>query len=201
LNSITICYTFSLVDSTAIHCPAGNFVCSDGNDAISLVKLFGEQGSQIRDEMKKCTSMNNYNDRNDLVVSLFDNMVYTLRIELYCVQQRRDENSYNQDSSFFETTCSRTQYLDVWIDFNNDGIFDDSKERMFSSDWYGNDRRKTEYDLNIVIPKIDGRNYLNGQHRMRIILTQDERTRKSCYNTGYGEARDYTVQIISKPTY
>jgi hypothetical protein len=165
------------------------------------VELFGEQGSQIRDETKICNSVNNYNDRSDLVVTLFENMVYILRIELYCVQQRSYKNSYNQDSSLFESTCNSDQYIDMWIDLNDDGIFDENKERILSSDWHRDPQRKTAYDLDIVMPKIDGRYYLNGQHRMRIILTQDVRNRKSCYNTGYGEARDYTVQIISKPTY
>lgn len=36
---------------------------------------------------------------------------------------------------------------------------------------------------------------------MRIILTQDERNRQACYSTGYGEARDYTIQIYQKPSY
>jgi hypothetical protein len=125
-------------------------------------------------------------------------MVYIIRIELYCVQQYGDGNSYNQDSSLFETSCNHVRYLDVWIDLNNDGIFDESREHMFSSNWYVGGHHTTDYNLSIVIPKIDGRNYLEGQHRMRIVLTSDERNRKPCHNTGYGEVRDYTVQIISK---
>jgi hypothetical protein len=184
-----------------MHCSPGNFACSDGNAAIFLVNLFGEQGTQIRDEMKKCSSVNNYNDRSDLAVTLFDNKVYTLHIELYCVQQLRYENSYNQDPSLFETSCQHARYLDVWIDFNNDGIFDEGQERMRPNDRYRDGRESNQYDLSIVIPKIDGINSLDGQHRMRIILTQDERNRRSCHNTGYGEARDYTIQIIPKSFY
>jgi hypothetical protein len=120
---------------------------------------------------------------------------------LYCVQPYGYENSYNQDASLFETRCNHAYYLDVWIDFNNDGTFDETQERMASTDWYKDSRRGTQYDLSITIPRIDGRNYLDGQHRMRIILTQDERYRKPCYNTGRGEARDYTVQIVPKYNY
>lgn len=36
---------------------------------------------------------------------------------------------------------------------------------------------------------------------MRIVLTQDEQNRKPCYNGGYGEARDYTIQIVPTPPY
>ncbi|CAF1636624.1 unnamed protein product, partial [Didymodactylos carnosus] len=185
----------------AVHCSPGNLACSGGNSAIFLVKLFGEQNTQIDDSTKQCSSTNNYSDRRDLVVTLFDNMAYTLHIELFCVQQGDYENSYNRDSSLFDTICNRAHYLDVWIDFNNDDIFDESKERMSPTDRYRDDNHKTQYDLHINIPKIDGGYYLDGQRRMRIILTQDEQNRRSCYNSGYGEARDYTVRIIAKPRY
>ncbi|CAF4859580.1 unnamed protein product, partial [Rotaria magnacalcarata] len=59
----------------------------------------------------------------------------------------------------------------------------------------------TETDLRINIPQIDNRYFLSGQHRMRIVLTQDERNRRPCQSSGYGEVRDYTVQIIQKPAY
>jgi hypothetical protein len=165
------------------------------------VSLSGERSTEIRDGIKKCNSVDNYNDRSDQVATLYDNSAYTLRIELYCVQQWGNENSYNEDSSYFETMCRNPHYLDVWIDFNNDGVFDESSERIVSSDWYGDDRRTNQYDLSITIPNINGRNHLDGQHRMRIVLTQDGRYRKPCQNTGYGEARDYTVQIVRKPGY
>jgi hypothetical protein len=133
-------------------------------------------------------------------VTLFENTAYTLRIELYCVQPGSEDNSYNQYPSLAETQCNYDQYLGVWIDFNNDGIFDDIRE-VLPNNRYENDQRTSEYDLRVVVPSIDGRNYLNEQHRMRIVLTQDNRDRKPCYNTGYGEARDYTVQIVPKPLY
>jgi len=176
-------------------------VCSEGNSAISLVKLFGEQGTQIQDEIKLCSSTNNYNDRSNLVVTLFDNTIYTLRIELYCVQPRGYENSYNQDSFLTETSCNHAQFLGVWIDFNNDGIFDENRGEMLPTNEYEDGQRTNVYDIRIAIPNIGGRSYLNEQHRMRIVLTQDEINRKPCYNTGYGEARDYTVQIIPKRVY
>jgi hypothetical protein len=178
-------------------------VCSAGNHGISLVKLFGEQRTEINDEMQQCSSSNNYNDRSNLVVTLFDSMVYTLRVELYCVQQQQQqdyENAYNQASSWIETSCDQAHYVDVWMDFNNDGIFDENKEQLYSSNWYKGGQRTTVYDLSIVIPKIDGSYLLDGQHRMRIVLTPDERSRKPCDNTGYGEVRDYTLQINPKPT-
>ncbi|CAF4364378.1 unnamed protein product, partial [Rotaria sordida] len=56
----------------------------------------------------------------------------------------------------------------------------------------------TQSDISFTIPQIDGRYYVGGQHRVRIVLVQDTRNRKPCQNTGYGEVRDYTVNIIRK---
>ena len=164
------------------------------------MKLLGEQGSQINDEMKECNPVNNYHDRSNVIVTLFDNMIYNLRIELYCVQSGENTNSYNQDSWLADTRCNYAQYLGVWIDFNNDGVFDENQE-MIPNRQYDQDERTNEYDLRITIPQTDGRNYLTGQHRMRIILSADQAMRRSCYSTGYGEARDYTVQIERRLEY
>ena len=190
------------LDSRAAYCPPGNLVCSEGHSAMALVHIFGEQGTQIRDDIKQCSAMNNYHDRSNLAVTLFGNTVYTLRIELYCVAaQQSYENSYNQYLSPTETSCNRAQYLGVWVDLNNDGVFDEDTERVLPSNPYEDGQQMTQYDLSIAIPKLDGRRYSNEQHRIRIVLVAEERNRKPCYSTGYGEVRDYTVQIIQKPTY
>ncbi|CAF1054101.1 unnamed protein product [Adineta steineri] len=185
-------------DFKAMYCSPGNVVCSDGNSGISLVKLVGEQGTQINDEYKQCNSMNNYHDRSNLVVTLLEDTPYDFRIKLHCIQQWNNKDSSIQDSSLVETDCNHTQYLGIWIDLDNDGTFDENKERILPGDWDEDDQYTTQYDLSLVIPKIDDNNYLSQQHRMRILLTQDKRNIKPCYSTGYGEVRDYTVQIISK---
>lgn len=172
-----------------------------GNSAILSVKLTGEQNTMIGDETTRCSSMNNYEDRSYLLVKLFDNTIYTLRIQLYCVESWGSGNSVRQYPSLVETNCNVAHFLDVWIDLNNDGTFDESKERFIDNDQRYGGSMKSSYDLSIVIPHIDGENYLDGPHRMRIVLTTDENNRKSCYNDGYGEARDYTVDIIRKPYY
>lgn len=150
--------------------------------------------------MNQCNPANNYHDRSNVIVTLFDNMIYNLRIELDCVQADDYANLYNQDSQLADTRCNYAQYLGVWIDFNNDGVFDENQE-MIPNSQYEQEERRTEYNLRISIPQTDGRDYLTGQHRMRIILSADQTMPKSCYNTGYGEARDYTVQIERKLDY
>ncbi|CAF3452688.1 unnamed protein product [Rotaria socialis] len=182
-------------------CSPGNFVCSEGNSAIFSVSLSGEQHTQIWDDTKTCNSANNYNDRSTVAVTLFDNTAYNLRIELACVQQTSYGESFSQDPSVFSTDCNDARYLGVWVDFNNDGTFDESTEQLIPNQWHRDDPHVTETDLRINIPQIDNRYFLSGQHRMRIILTQDERNRRPCQSSGYGEVRDYTVQIMQKPAY
>jgi len=199
LNLITIFSSF--LETRGAYCAAGNLICSDNNHAISSVKLVGEQNTQIYDDVKKCSPTNNYNDRSNLVARLFDNTAYTLRIELYCVQQQGYRNLYNQDEYLLGSNCNLPHYLDAWIDYNNDGIFDESREQIYSNSWYQDLNRVTDYDISITIPQTGGQNRLDGQHRMRIVLTSDERSRKPCQNSGYGEVRDYTIQILPKSIY
>ncbi|CAF1485010.1 unnamed protein product, partial [Rotaria sordida] len=187
-----------VTDYRLTHCSPGNLVCSVGHSAIFSVSISGEQNTQIRDETRKCSSTNNYNDQSNLAVTLFDNTFYTLRIALSCVQQSDYDNTYNQDPYAFETYCRDTRYLGMWIDFNNDGTFDDNTERIIPNHWYTDDPHMTQSDISFTIPQIDGRYYVGGQHRARIVLVQDTRNRKPCQNNGYGEVRDYTVNIIRK---
>jgi hypothetical protein len=188
-----------LLDSSIItHCFPGNLICSAGNRAIFSVKLFGEQNTMIDDGKTQCSSIKNYEDETHLVAKLFDNQIYTLQIQLYCVKPSDYENSYRLDPYFDETNCNTPHYLDVWIDLNNDGRFDDNTEQ-FRDDQCDYGCIKTVYDFSISIPGVDGRNIIEGSHRMRVLLTRDYNNRKSCYSVGYGEARDYTIQIVRKP--
>ncbi|CAF4871237.1 unnamed protein product [Rotaria sp. Silwood1] len=190
-----------MADYRGTHCSPGNLVCSVDHSAISLVSLSGEKNTQLRDETKTCSSTNNYNDRSNLAVTLFENTVYSLHITLSCVQQSSYGNTYSEDPYVFETNCRDARYVGIWIDFNNDGTFDDNTEQIVPNSWYRDDPRMTQSDIGFIIPQLDGRHYVGGQHRMRIVLVQDARNRKGCQNTGYGEVRDYTVQIIETRTY
>ena len=97
---------FSVLDFRGTYCPAGSLACSSGSSGISLVKLLGAQGTQIFDEMKKCNSVDNYHDRTNVIAALFDNTVYTLHIELYCVESQNNQNFYGQDALLGGSRCS-----------------------------------------------------------------------------------------------
>lgn len=55
--------------------------------------------------------------------------------------------------------------------------------------------------MKLVIPDLGDGYYRNKSHRMRIVMTTDKRTYQACYNTAFGEARDYTVQIVARSGY
>lgn len=158
----------------------------------------GEQNTEIDDDQRVCRSTNNYEDQYDLSAALFDNKVYTLRIELSCAKQESSDYGTAYDEPSSDNSCKQASYVDVWIDFNNDGDFDDIGERVSSTDRYNGDNRQPQRDLRLSIPAIDGRNTVAGQHRMRVILSHDDRSRGACQNSGSGEARDYSVRIIQK---
>lgn len=155
----------------------------------------------IHDDIRRCSSMNNYEDRSHLVVKLFDNTNYMLRIQLYCVESSDYGSSYGQNPYLVNTNCNVPHYIDVWIDLNNDGHFDESKERFIQNDQRNGGYIDREYDLSFAISQIDAENYRDGPHRMRIVMTTEETNRKPCYSTGHGEVRDYTVDIIRKQYY
>ncbi|CAF1600102.1 unnamed protein product, partial [Adineta ricciae] len=91
--------------------------------------------------------------------------------------------------------------IDVWIDLNNDGQFDENTERLLSEDGRNVGYRNGVHDLSIIIPAMSDYNMLNVPHTMRVILGRDPYNRKACHNDGYGEARDYIVHITRQSGY
>ena len=171
-------------------CSSGSFVCARGNTAIASVELSGEQNMDIRDDTRQCSSSNNYLDQSNSIVHLYGNTAYTMYASLFCVQDEQAlSNGYG---------CNLDAKFGVWIDFNDDGNFDSSTEQVLSGYGYFDEQRTSDFRLNLVIPELDARYHSNGRHRMRIIMTTNEQTLQPCYNTGYGEARDYSVQILSR---
>lgn len=178
--------------SNRAYCSTGDLACSAGNVGIYSVELVGEESTLINDDIESCRSSNNYEDRSQFVVKLFDSTTYSLRLQLYCIQSKISSSPINCDSNY---------HFGVWIDFNNDGVFDETRERLSNNYRIDSISSQGDYDLSIHIPQIDGQNYRDGSHRMRIVLTKHENNLQACYNSGYGEARDYTVNISQKKQY
>ncbi len=78
-------------------------------------------------------------------------------------------------------------YWRIWIDFNDDGDFEDENELVF--DPVSTHNSVVNVDIDIPSGTI-------GTHRMRITLKEDEAP-ESCDYLVYGEVEDYTVNIQS----
>jgi len=91
-------------------------------------------------------------------------------------------------SIYFQAGFARklyTEYWSVWIDFNQDGDFEDSDELL--AEGYTTDANVYYMTLNIP-------SYASGETRMRISMN-DAGFQTPCYNPKYGEVEDYSVSF------
>ena len=78
----------------------------------------------------------------------------------------------------------------AWIDFNRNGIFEDSEKIMTSS--------YNQNDLATAIFSVPANAYTGTQVLgLRIILTDQPSQESACANFGFGEVEDYAVKITS----
>jgi GEVED domain/Metallo-peptidase family M12/Secretion system C-terminal sorting domain/Fibronectin type III domain len=74
----------------------------------------------------------------------------------------------------------------IWVDYNNDGDFDDASETIFISPDFNT------FTGNFTVPS----NVPNGNHRLRVRRAGNAMTSSSyCTNYGDGEAEDYTISV------
>lgn len=85
----------------------------------------------------------------------------------------------------------------VWIDYNQDGDFDDAGEEIYSSLNTSSNTTITEDFLNILIP-IDA---TTGKTRIRVAMTQDILPTNACtYSGKNGDIEDYDLYITPRDT-
>ncbi len=76
------------------------------------------------------------------------------------------------------------EYWSVWIDFNNDGDFDDAGELVLQ-----------KYGTSTVSGSIQIPNNATGTVRMRIGMQYKNYPSSACGNVNYGEVEDYTISL------
>ncbi|CAF2790009.1 unnamed protein product [Rotaria sp. Silwood2] len=157
-----------------------------------LVLISGEQETYIRDDTSTIAVISDYQNRHHLAVTLFADSLYLIRIHLDCPRQ------YGSDSP--GTDCNIAHRVDVWIDLNNDGNFDESENQVHRRSPIDSETRVNGYDLTIFIPQIDGTNTKAGHHRMRLSVMRSEDYQRQCGSTDYSETREYTVNIVPRKT-
>ncbi len=191
--SIFVNLSYLLVNSGVPYLTLSNNVCSQTNGKIVLVIMAGEQGTHIRDDIPTNIALTENQNRHHLAVTLYENTVYRIRIQLDC-----DSLS---SRGLFQPNCNLAQDVNVWIDLNNDGQFDESESRIPQRWPLHSYMPLGIYDLKIDVPTIDGQNTRSGSHRMRVVMKPSEEYRRKCGNTDYSETREYTVNIIPRTTY
>ncbi|CAF1003553.1 unnamed protein product, partial [Didymodactylos carnosus] len=150
--------------------------------------MAGEQGTQIRDNTPANTVPSQNQNRHHLAVTLYENAMYRLRIQLDCPQRSA--------RGPFDKNCNLAQDVNVWIDLNNDGRYDEAESRVpYRWPLHGS-MPLGIYDLEINIPIIDGQSTKSGSHGMRIVVMPSEEYRRKCGNTDYSETQEFTVNII-----
>ena len=155
--------------------------------------MTGERGTQIRDDMPTNALINDSQNQHHMAVTLYESTVYLLRIRLDC--------SWQLNSDLFDNGCNLAQDVNVWIDLNDDGEFDESEIRAPHRWPVTSYMADGIYDLQISIPEIDDKYIKTGRHRMRLVVMPSENYRRICGHADYNETREYTINIVPRMKY
>jgi hypothetical protein len=168
-------------------------ICSQNAGKITLVIMAGEKGTEIRDDKGATVLLNDYRSRHHLAVTIYEHTVYLFRVQLDCAWQLNTE--------LFAHGCNLAQDVNVWIDLNNDGRFDESEMGVPYRWPVTSYMPHGIYDIQLNIPLIDGRYMRTGQHRMLLSVLSSEDYRRICGRIDYNETREYSVNIIPRSGY
>src|SRR5690606_37004618 len=92
-------------------------------------------------------------------------------------------------------TYQTEQFVRIYIDFNENGDFEDADELLFSSS-FGSTAGLTTGSVTIPLTAP-----LTSSTRLRVINTYSSLSTNSCtLNTTYGETHDYSVEILPPPS-
>ncbi len=95
------------------------------------------------------------------------------------------------DFDFFANIVGGTAGFTVWIDWNQDLMFDDTTEKVYTSNSYSNG----PFSSTINIPS----GVAQGTYVMRIVVDNTSSPSDPCYGSR-GEYEDYTIEIVPRPT-
>jgi hypothetical protein len=164
--------------------------CSQINSKIVLVIMSGELGTHIRDDTPLNTLVGANQNRHHLAVTLYESTIYRIRIQLDC-DRPSSKGSY-------DINCNHAQDVNIWVDFNNNGIYEDSESRVAPRSPFQNSMGLGIYDLNIAIPSIDGHILKSGTHRVRVVVRPTDEYKRKCGKTDFEESREFTFNIIPR---
>ena len=179
-----------LVEVTPANIIYTDDICRLNSARISLVLMAGQKGSEIRDDKPSSTQLNDYQNQHHLAVTLFENTIYLIRIQLDC--------NWQLDKELFAKGCNLAQDVNVWIDLNNDGRYDESEIGAPYRWPVTSYLPEGIYDLQMRIPAFSAGHLRTGRYRMRLTAMSSDHYRRTCGRVDYEETREYYVNIISK---
>lgn len=159
-NIKAIPFTVNGTSFSSLNYCASDFSDPGHNDYISYIDALNIYCS---------SSYEGYADFTNIVVDLYSGNTYYLIVTIIAYS-------------------TNTDYIGAWIDFNQDGDFDDQNEKLiFTFDYVtGSSSFRADYYVPSDTPI--------GPTRMRITIKRDEAP-TSCENAIYGETEDYTVVV------
>lgn len=149
----------------------------------------GEFNSKIEDDIRLNTFLSGEQNQQHIVVSVYEESYYRLRVQLDCGGQL--------DRDVSESPCSRSLSVFAWIDYNDNNV-DDREGLQLRRAWSENSTPTGVYEIEIRIPTIDGRDVKSGRHRMRVTVLPSEEFQRECKTVKHIEIRDYTIHIFPK---
>ena len=152
--------------------------------------MAGEKGTHIRDDTPINTVIRENQDRHHMGITLKEGTNYRLRIQLDC-----DDMSSRGP---LKPDCNLAQEVNVFLDLNSDGRYDDSESRTPDRWQLRSSVPLGLYDYEIAVPAINEFYTKLGSHGMRIVVKPSNEYYQKCGKTEYNEVRDYTVQIIPR---
>ncbi|HRO75269.1 MAG TPA: GEVED domain-containing protein [Crocinitomicaceae bacterium] len=158
--------------------PSYNTACAGGMYIEDFI-LSGENGTSITEYGTGCST--GYDDRTYSSVQIYPNSTYSAQVY---------------------SGANYAQGVAAWIDFNDDGVFDNATERV-------GDVNMGDYGtLSLTIPA----GVPLGLHRMRVMLAYNYNstygapitdpctpTNANDVNMSFGETEDYMVEVLPKP--
>lgn len=165
-------------------------LCSIRPARIRHVQMVGQGGTEIRDGIRLDSTIGHHQNKADTAITLYESTVNILHIQLGCAEQSYDSVPHDD--------CSHGYYINVWIDLNDDGIFDDIESRVLHRSLVQSSWVRNTYDLEVCIPAINAMSTHAGKHRMRLSLMVNDQYRTECGNNDYTESREYMINIIPK---
>ena len=147
---------------------------STTGDNLNSVVLNGHGTSVLSDLNTGCSAAS-YDDKTALTpVDLMQSIAYPIQLN----------TGYGSPAS---------ERASVWIDFNNDGTFDDTTEKLLTDLPLA--QTPSFATGNITIPV----NATTGIRRMRVRVVWSTTGVNACANASFGEVHDYRVNILALP--